>query len=290
MSESIENLRTRWEQDPSPQLSMQLAEEYRRQNQREEAAEVLSRALEKNPDHVAARVALGRFRSELGQVDEACSLLERVVSEDPTHLVANKLLVGLYIARGEKKGARDRLDLYKLLNSSDPEIEQLEAALLGGIRAPIAVPMGVADVPRNGDPFQDLWSDLDMGTYWEAFGAEGIFPVIGRAPVVRRGVSPEESADLEAPETTVTLANLYLQQGHLEDAETAFREVLQGQPTSTEALAGLQEIERQRREALAAEAPVASEEAADSGDETTSRKIENLRGYLRRIRGGADQE
>ena len=49
-----------------------------------------------------------------------------MVGGDPTHLVANKLLVRIYLDLGNEKQARDRLDLYALLNESDPDIEQLE--------------------------------------------------------------------------------------------------------------------------------------------------------------------
>lgn len=290
MSIPIEELRARWEEDPSPQLSLQLAEEYRRQDQSEEAAIILSRALEENPEHMAARVALGRFRSELGEVDEACRLLERVVSEDPTHLVASKLLVSLYVRKGDKKQARDRLDLYKLLNSSDPEIEQLEAQLVVGVLVPTAVPLGVVDVPRNGDPFQDLWSNLDSDSYWQAFGAEGIFPTAGHPPALQRRAAVKAAAPPEAQETTVTLANLYLQQGHLEDAERAFREILDREPGNSEASAGVREVERQRLEAMPAEGSASATTEPPSGEGNTSQKIENLRGYLRRIRGGAGQE
>ena len=294
MSESIEELRQRWEEDPSPQLSLQLAEEYLRLEQREEAAGVLASALEENPEHVAARVALGRFRLELGELEESCALLERVVNEDPTHLVASKLLVRLYLQRGDKKQARDRLDLYKLLNASDPEIESLEAQLEGGSLTTVAVPLGVIDVPRNGDPFQDLWSDIDSAAYWQAFGAEGIFPVFGRPLLVRRAsaAAPVE-VQQQAPvttATTVTLANLYLQQGHLDDAEKAFDEILERHPADSEAVAGMREVERLRSEDLAAaEAPEATA-IPELEEDATTRKIENLRGYLRRIRGDGGRE
>ena len=291
MNESIDELKQRWEEDPSPQLSLQLAEEYRRAEQRQEAAEVLSRALEENPEHVAARVALGRFRLELGEIDEACGLLERVVTEDPTHLVASKLLVSLYLERGDKRQARDRLDLYKLLNASDPEIESLEAQLQSGLQTPIAVPVGVIDIPRNGDPFQDLLSDVDSVAYWQAFGAEGIFPVSGKPPLVHRPMTVAPAADTQAaPVTTVTLANLYLQQGHLDDAEKAFGEILEQQPANGDALAGMSEIQRRRSETLAAAELPEATEIPEAADDATSRKIDSLRNYLRRIRAGGNQE
>jgi len=287
MSESIEKLRQRWDEDPSPQLSMQLAEEYRRLDQRKEAAEVLSRSLEENPEHVAARVALGRFKGELGEVEEACALLERVATEDPTHLVASKLLVSLYLERGDKRQARDRLDLYKLLNESDPEIEVLEARLSSGSRALDTAIMAV-DIPENGEPFQELWAGVDSPDYWQVFGAEGIFPVFGKPFLVRRETTAILVEDQEqAPGATVTLANLYLQQGHLGDAEEAFREVLSREPANPDALAGMDEIGRQRSESLAAvEVPL--ESVVGEVDDSAVRKIAILKDYLQRIRAAGN--
>jgi tetratricopeptide (TPR) repeat protein len=255
---------------------LQLAEEYRQLDRWEEAVEVLSKSLEDNPEHVAARVALGRFRLELGEIEEACTLLEQVVGEDPTHLVASKLLVNLYLERGDERQARDRLDLYKILNPSDPEIESLEAQLSGGSAAPESAVV-IVDIPRNGDPFADLWAPGDSEAYWNALGAEGIFPVSGRPSPV------------QAPGATVTLANLYLQQGHLEDAEKAFREGLDRQPANRGALAGLAEIRQQRQE-ISEDVAASAVTAAPEAVEATSRKIEILQDYLRRIRGAGNQQ
>ena len=288
MNESIEELRRRWEADPSPQLSIQLAEEYRRLDQRQRAAEVLARSLEENPGHVAARVALGRTKSELGEVEEACGLLERVVTEDPTHLVASKLLVGLYLQKGDERQARDRLDHYRLLNEGDPEIENLEAKLRGESAAS-AVVSGVVDVPRNGDPFQELWSLTDSREYWQALGAEGIFPVAGRPggspPVGSSADAAVEPTTHEDRGATVTLANLYLEQGHLDDAEAAFGEVLAREPENEAALQGMAVIAGQRAEGAHLDEPPTGE-TTDPRD-INARKIGVLRDYLQRIRAAS---
>ncbi len=292
MSESIEELRKRWEDDPSPQLSLQLAEEYRRLEQPADAAGVLTRALEEHPGHVAARVALGRFRFEMGDLDEACGLLERVVNEDPTHLVASKLLVSLYLERGDRRQARDRLDLYKVLNEGDPEIEQLESRLSGGTDAPAATVAEAAQLPGNGDPFKDLWADLDSAAYWQAIAAQGVFPVTGR-PSLPESSGPsspvEESAQPELPATTVTLGNLFLEQGHLEDAEQAYGQVLEKEPDNTAAQAGMEEVERQRTEDLEMAAEGVETVAVPMLLDANGRKIEALKDYLRRIRAAGNR-
>lgn len=278
MTESIEDLRHRWEEDPSPQRSLQLAEEYGRLQRHEDAVFVLGQALEEHPGHVAARVALGRYRLELGDFDEACQILEKVVAEDPTHLVANKLLVGLYLDSGQEKRAQDRLDLYKLLNEGDEEIESLERRLRGEVPVPEPRVKG-----PEVDPFVGLWNAVGDASYWQAVGAEGIFPVADT--ITRVVVATPEPPVMGA---TVTLANLYLQQGHLDDAEQAYREVLARQPANQQAMAGLDEIlQRRDRQVDGAETPSMDFEAV--GSDPTARKISVLREYLHRIRTAAGQ-
>jgi tetratricopeptide (TPR) repeat protein len=128
-------LHDRWTREPSPKLALQLAEEYGRRGLAEHAVEVLESALRTLPGHLSARVALGRYRMDLGNTPGAVEALERVVSADPTHLVANKLLVIGYSELGEVRKARDRLDLYRLLNESDPEIVALQQRVTSSAEA-----------------------------------------------------------------------------------------------------------------------------------------------------------
>lgn len=128
-------LHDRWTREPSPKLALQLAEEYGRHGLAERAVEVLEAALRTLPGHLSARVALGRYRMDLGNTPGAVEALEQVVSADPTHLVANKLLVIGYSELGEVRKARDRLDLYRLLNESDPEIVSLQQRVTSSAEA-----------------------------------------------------------------------------------------------------------------------------------------------------------
>ncbi len=366
MTESIEEMLQRWEEEPTPQLSLQLAEEYRRHGRLEEGMAILEEALRLHPSHVAGRVAHGRFLLELGRMEDAGQMLEVVVEEDPTHLVANKLLIGLYLETGRLKDARDRLDLYKLLNESDPAIEVLESRLrsAGAVGArPTAVDAagrvfvmagappppelhglisqgsqaGLSARPRSlasEGPFGDLWQGVNEVEYMRALGAEGIFPVVvpGLVGVVieEPGVElealveedveaeielvpeaepvvveleeeqrePEATAeslesDEEAPGreigATATLAKLYLDQGHLEDAAHAFEEVLAREPEHLDALEGLTEARRRLGETQAAEGILDGETENDTGN-SRDRKVRVLREYLDRLRAASGRQ
>jgi len=150
----LANLRERWEREPTPQPALQLAEVYGRRGLAERAAEVLELALSRRPDHLSARVALGRYRLELGETRASVEALERVVATDPTHLVANKLLVKGYSELGRTQKARDRLDLYRLLNESDPEIASLQqlVSVAAGVEQVSVPPSEVAVEPETEEP------------------------------------------------------------------------------------------------------------------------------------------
>ena len=137
----LEELRRRWQQDPSSRVFLQLAEEHRRRGQTGQALQVLEEGLRHAPTYLSAKVALGRCRLELGDAVGAAGALESVLAEDATHLVANKLLVEAYLQSGQADQAARRLDTYYLLNDSDPEIAVLKeriAALQDAEPAPTA--------------------------------------------------------------------------------------------------------------------------------------------------------
>lgn len=125
----LEILTQRWAEDPSPHLALRLANVYRQRGQLEEALPILEQGLEARPNHVSIQVALGRYRLEAGDPFGAAQVLRSVVDRDPGHLVANKLLVNAHLGLGDRKSAADRLELYSLLNDTDPDLEALRAAV-----------------------------------------------------------------------------------------------------------------------------------------------------------------
>jgi tetratricopeptide (TPR) repeat protein len=139
-SDRLAQLRSRWEADPSSRVFLQLAEEYRHQGRIKDALAVLDRGLKEHPGYLSALVAKGRCHLELGEPEAARGVLERVVKQDATQMVANKLLVRAYLDTGEADKARERLDLYSLLNDSDPEIEELRRRLRAMEQPPQALP------------------------------------------------------------------------------------------------------------------------------------------------------
>lgn len=390
--ERLAQLQQRWERDPNSRLFLQLAEEYRRAGRLAEAVSTLDAGLSRHPSYLSAQVALGRCLLEAGQPVRAKEWLERAIRQDSTQLVANKLLVESHLALGDAAQARERLDLYRLLNDGDSEIDRLESRLrqLGG-EAPMVAPRRRAmraeaseaevfrlpkpaelpeialpparsgksvrvDVPRE-QPFGTLYPALASREILRAFDRAGIFAVTSPQPLsAHRGaaavalatpavvevlepepmetatawtpaeplseevaepasepllaIAPEpvfspraaigaELAAIEAEEppaepaeraeaapTSTTLGELYLAQGHFDEAERSFLAVLALRPGDPAAAAGLEATRRLRRstdeefaepdEAIAPSPAVPGRLAA--------RKIAVLKDYLARLR------
>src|SRR5215510_9820449 len=102
MSDSarIESLRRRVQQDPSSIAFAQLAEEYRRAGQLQEALDTARAGLEIHPAYHSARVTLGRAMLELGQFEDAQRELERVIKSAPENLAAIKGLAEAHHQQG----------------------------------------------------------------------------------------------------------------------------------------------------------------------------------------------
>lgn len=361
----LTQLRTRWQGDPSSRVFLQLAEEYRHLGRVQEALEVLDSGLKEHPGYLSALVAKGRCLLELGDAEKARTVLERVVQQDATQMVANKLLVRAYLETGEPGRAGQRLDLYSLLNDSDPEIDELrrrvvamsrpprapdgprpeesaegsrmdpietpaaelfdlgpapparsfaaEEDLFGLGSPPAVLPEGVAPPARpaagagNGaDPFPDPAPEDSRRRYLAGLRAERIFffeeleeeapaespaaaspaaaspaePVASHAApaAAESGPGPAVAPPFEEPPAplaptaaaaTVTLAELYLRQGHREEAERLFGEIVEREPGNAAARDGLARLTGPAAAPAAqpaAQAPAPAPVAAPAGD------------------------
>ena len=100
--------------------------------------------------------------------------------------------------------------------------------------------------------------------------------------------APAEAAPRTA---SATLGELYLSQGHLDEAEESFLSVLQTRPGDSAALAGLESVRLQRGDesgAFSEEVTVAEESNVIVGG-LTARKAALLKDFLARIRRGAQR-
>lgn len=421
-------LAQRWQTDKSPRVALQLAEEYRRQERYDEAADVLEESLAEHPQSISGRVALGRVLLDGERDQQAAEVLGEVIDNDPTQLVATKLLVEAFIRLGRADDARERLRYYGLLNDSDPDTPELRRRIgaltaddpssLDDTRAPGAEPPAPAaaaaadsddseeeedvvddpfalDAPApppvpvatadDDDPFPDLTDEAEPVAV-EALEDDDPFDFLAPArqeepatvvaeeppaapasldddpfelaaapaapamdeddllasvlddtvgavptplpelePALEPGTAPVLDEEPEIPEpalaaetapsvpsiesdATATLGQLYMRQGHLDDAEEIFRQVLDRDPSHEAARAGLDQVAERRREVDAAKEAEEAEEAeqttepdrpelsaedllaGDRPDGLTAKKRLLFERYLERIRRSADAD
>jgi tetratricopeptide (TPR) repeat protein len=88
----IEALRRRLEKDPASIAFAQLAEEYRREGDYQQAITICREGLTRHPGYLSAQVTLGRALIERKQFDDARQELEAVLSVAPDNLAAIRAL------------------------------------------------------------------------------------------------------------------------------------------------------------------------------------------------------
>jgi tetratricopeptide (TPR) repeat protein len=97
----IEELRRRVANDPASIAFAQLAEEYRRAGDHEQAVRVCRAGLAQHPNYLSARVTLGRALLELQQFEAAKAELDVVVHAAPDNLAAIRALAEIHQRRAE---------------------------------------------------------------------------------------------------------------------------------------------------------------------------------------------
>jgi Tetratricopeptide repeat len=147
----IEELRRRVQKDPASIAFAQLAEEYRRAGNYEEAVHVCRSGLDKHPSYLSARVTLGRALIELGEFDDSQGELEYVLRSAPENLAAIRGLAEIYHRRGELGEALKQYRAALAIAKHDPDLEQtvqdLARQVGGASTASHAVPPPLAPAP-----------------------------------------------------------------------------------------------------------------------------------------------
>lgn len=137
----IDELRRRVQQDPASIAFAQLAEEYRRAGDHNEAVRVCRAGLEQHPSYLSARVTLGRALMEIGQYDEAQAQFEQVLLSAPDNLVALRSMAELHQRR---ETAPSDVVIPPPLPGATPT--DLERAATAGDLAPTDIEIAPTDV------------------------------------------------------------------------------------------------------------------------------------------------
>jgi tetratricopeptide (TPR) repeat protein len=120
----LEDLRRRVQEDPSSIAFAQLAEEYRRAGQAQDAVDVCRAGLGIHPAYLSARVTLGRALLDLNQVDDARQEFELVLRSAPENLAAIRGLAEIHHRGGSLGEALAQYRAALALARNDPDLEQ----------------------------------------------------------------------------------------------------------------------------------------------------------------------
>ena len=123
-NQRLEDLRRRVQQDPSSIAFAQLAEEYRRAGQAQDAVDASRAGLAIHPTYLSARVTLGRALLELNQLDDARQEFELVRKSAPDNLAAIRGLAEIYHRSGSLVDALAQYRAALALARNDPDLEQ----------------------------------------------------------------------------------------------------------------------------------------------------------------------
>ena len=123
-SPRIAELRRRVQADPASIAFAQLAEEYRRAGNYDEAVKYCRNGLARHPGYLSARVTLGRALSEIGGLDEAAREFTLVLKSAPDNLAAIRGMAEINQRRGDMAGALDYYKRALALARFDPELEE----------------------------------------------------------------------------------------------------------------------------------------------------------------------
>ncbi len=134
----IADLKRRLQADPTSIAFAQLAEEYRRAGQFDEAVTVCREGLQRHPGYLSARVTLGRALQELEQTTDAEREFEYVLRTAPDNLPALRGLAEIH----EKKGNLQRaLGYYRRaleMAHYDPDLDETVRAIAEELDRPHA--------------------------------------------------------------------------------------------------------------------------------------------------------
>ncbi len=123
-SARLDDLRRRVQKDPASIAFAQLAEEYRRAHEYQQAVDVCRAGLALHPGYLSARVTLGRALIELNQLEDAQVEIEYVLKSAPDNLAAIRGLAEIHHRRGERVEALVQYRAALALAPNDPDLEE----------------------------------------------------------------------------------------------------------------------------------------------------------------------
>ncbi len=211
-----------WQEDASSVVFAPIAEFFIRYGMLDEAMDVCREGLKRRPDFISGRVVMAKVHIKRGETEKARQLLCQILVSSPSNESARNLLTeisGGVVGQAEEKVQSQATTVLPQVAVDNKELSHLPESL---------------DNAEN-SPAEE--GDLDPGLNFNEDSALGEV----KTPVY----AALASATARVPSwETVTMANIYLAQGHVDRARGIYESILLRDPTNEQARRGLEEIAR----------------------------------------------
>ena len=216
----IEQLFERYSQAPESKLFVLLADACRKIGRADEALEICEKGIEIHPTYASGHVVKGKCLYDLDRHYDAQKAFEEVLTYDGDNLVALKYL-GMMEAQAERyETAREYLTHILRIDPDNAEI----AEALKHIKT--QEDNDVVEASNNPSADETVESDSEEPVVLQVSDDATWKDEAPDAPGADEGPETEEQGEL----ATVTLADIYADQGYTDKALKIYREILSTQP------------------------------------------------------------
>src|SRR5439155_391413 len=250
----IEKLEKRWAENPKGRNFAPLADAYRKAGELDRAIELCKSGLERHPDYVSAHIVYGRCFLDLKNDTTASQVFRKVLELDPENVLGLRLLAEIAERGGRYDEATDWLSRLLAVDPMNGDAAEALARAKGkwaqtapkpatpAPGAPLPVPSPAVLVPER----SGVSATSTAPTPKPEFVVEPEQPAAprpSRVPPPAASETPaavvlsddDGAADTLAlsraePVVTETMADLYLKQGHPEDALRVYQALLAQRP------------------------------------------------------------
>ncbi|MEP6904651.1 MAG: tetratricopeptide repeat protein [Gemmatimonadales bacterium] len=302
----IEDLRQKFHENPRRYFAP-LANEYRKAGDPEQAIAICRAHLAQQPAHMSGHVVYGQALYDAHRIDEAREVFQLALALDPENIIVLRHLGDIARQRGDVAEARS---WYSRALDGDPHDAEI-AAYLAELTEPLvshgveSAPPALVAAPAEEVPTasEDTLRDLDESPYLEtaqqAAAAFAETPTEAASqpaePASRTTPAGERQSRLTPtgegfPILTRTLAELYLQQGHIEAALDIYRQLAEHEPDDEDIRARIAALSRDAHVAAEAEPDEPAPEHVLSGAAVEERVVDEELQEAADLTGGDDLE
>ena len=237
--------------NPRSQVFAPLSELYRKIGLMDKSRDVLQTGIRFNPDYIPGYIELANYYIDLREFNLAHATLRPLVNSNRDNLKLQKLFVLCCTELEYKSEALDTLKYLLFLNPKDKEIAERikelekEEVVVADIseEKPIKFDVDSLDSQKLEEEDYGDWVEVNTATKHEENNdslEDGWN--IENTNILEKESKVEKNIEPEGPRVNYALAEIYLEQGHIEKAKDVVEKILEIQPGDQETIDKLDEI------------------------------------------------